>query len=638
MIRLGSLFLFVVFSFSIKAQDVFAYLGKPRLVLDAIFSESHQDLPQVIESQLPDFEKNGFQFKKIEANALRIGNTMRAIPDSLTLHVWQNVNPDILMQVLEFPHTITRDDVGRYYNLDGWFTNTGGLSIQIKSDSFSTLTAKRYQDNLIFSTTIHLPYPVSFYDDIPEDYRSDIHAKTELLTDLLSVLASNILQENQMIYAKVDQLSSEERLFGFVHFWTEVKYNFAFFDQVPELDWDQVLIDWIPKISKEQTNEEYYDNLSNICALLRDGHTNIYPPPYLSGYKSSPLIELKHVNHKAIVVGYDSTLSDQIQLGAEVLNVDGEPTEEYLKKHIFPSISSSTEHIRWDNGVRDLLKGPNGSSVQFGIKNPDGSQHNITGIRTITFPSAWHSSQQPIRRKDFQFINDDIAYIQLNSFGSNQVVDYFESKLDSIQQAKALIIDLRRNGGGNSNHGYNVLKYFTDQNFLGSKWKTREHKAAFKAWGQSVYYENRDRLEEVKNDTTWNSEALNTYLGEYWYESDPRNVDASSTVVLNLPVVVLTSHFTASAAEDFLVASDTFENFTIMGQKTFGSTGQPSFIRLPGGGSARVCTKKDTYPDGREFVGYGIQPDFEIPLAISDALGKTDSTFDEAVKFLIGKL
>ncbi len=48
------------------------------------------------------------------------------------------------------------------------------------------------------------------------------------------------------------------------------------------------------------------------------------------------------------------------------------------------------------------------------------------------------------------------------------------------------------------------------------------------------------------------------------------------------------------------------------GEPTFGSTGQPMLFSLPGGGSTRGCTKKDTYPDGKEFIDYGIQPDIEI--------------------------
>jgi C-terminal processing protease CtpA/Prc len=33
---------------------------------------------------------------------------------------------------------------------------------------------------------------------------------------------------------------------------------------------------------------------------------------------------------------------------------------------------------------------------------------------------------------------------------------------------------------------------------------------------------------------------------------------------------------------------------------------------LPGGGGAAICTKWDSFPDGREFVGVGINPDVEV--------------------------
>jgi C-terminal processing protease CtpA/Prc len=37
-----------------------------------------------------------------------------------------------------------------------------------------------------------------------------------------------------------------------------------------------------------------------------------------------------------------------------------------------------------------------------------------------------------------------------------------------------------------------------------------------------------------------------------------------------------------------------------------------------------VCTKKDTYPDGREFVGYGIQPDIEVKATVQDFIDQKD--------------
>jgi C-terminal processing protease CtpA/Prc len=50
----------------------------------------------------------------------------------------------------------------------------------------------------------------------------------------------------------------------------------------------------------------------------------------------------------------------------------------------------------------------------------------------------------------------------------------------------------------------------------------------------------------------------------------------------------------------------------LVGEKTAGSTGNPLRVSLPGGGNFRVVTVKCVYPDGREFVGTGIQPDVEV--------------------------
>jgi C-terminal processing protease CtpA/Prc len=75
-----------------------------------------------------------------------------------------------------------------------------------------------------------------------------------------------------------------------------------------------------------------------------------------------------------------------------------------------------------------------------------------------------------------------------------------------------------------------------------------------------------------------------------------------------------------------------------MGSNSFGSTGQPYMFDLPGGGTARVCTKQDTYPDGREFVGYGIRPDIEVKQTLNDYLQKKDACLERAIVHLQNKI
>jgi hypothetical protein len=45
---------------------------------------------------------------------------------------------------------------------------------------------------------------------------------------------------------------------------------------------------------------------------------------------------------------------------------------------------------------------------------------------------------------------------------------------------------------------------------------------------------------------------------------------------------------------------------------------QTLFFFLPGRGQARVCTKRETYPDGRIFVGVGVQPQYVVHPKLDD--------------------
>jgi hypothetical protein len=43
------------------------------------------------------------------------------------------------------------------------------------------------------------------------------------------------------------KLSVAEKVYGLSLFWKEVSYNFAYFDQVPDLDWDSAYQEFIPQ-------------------------------------------------------------------------------------------------------------------------------------------------------------------------------------------------------------------------------------------------------------------------------------------------------------------------------------------------------------------------------------------------------
>jgi C-terminal processing protease CtpA/Prc len=406
-------------------------------------------------------------------------------------------------------------------------------------------------------------------------------------------------EEEQRRQANV--ISIDERLTGFARLWSEVKYNFAFFDQVPDLDWDEVLKEYMPKIRKEQTTEQYYRLLEQCVARLKDGHTTVHPPRIFRHRAQLP-IGLTAVERKPVISEVAEAAAytqPELKPGLEITHIDGRPVAEILEKEIYPYEAAGTPQNHDRRAFRRLIQGEDGSEAIVRVRNAYAQTRDLKLMYL-----RWHYPQAP--RFEFYNLGEGIAYIALNSFSSNEVSSLFGEAFDEIRQAKGLIIDVRNNGGGSSQHGYAIISRLIDKPIPDSLWKTRKYMPAFRAWGRE----------------------------EQWHEGGHDMIEPKGEKHYTGPVVVLTGPGTVSAAEDFVVALHACGRATLVGEKTTGTTGQPLIIKLPRGGKARICTKRDTYPDGREFVGIGVIPDVEVhPTQESIAAGR-DPVLEKAVEVL----
>ncbi|UCD51765.1 MAG: hypothetical protein JSW27_03860 [Phycisphaerales bacterium] len=405
-------------------------------------------------------------------------------------------------------------------------------------------------------------------------------------------------------------LPEAERLAGFVQLWSEVKYNFAFFDQVPEIDWDEILTEYIPKVQAAETDVAYYKVLRQCIALLEDGHTGVWGPSDEPSYE--PPLEVEAVRNQAVVVRVcpaenikDKNLRDEltaagVQVGDIVTHVDGRPVQEVLSQDIYPYQFASTTQALDRKAYPRLLRGAHGTKAELHIVHLDGSEAQVILTR------GRYRFNRPANEFCRKTLDAGLVYVNLNSFGSDQVVKEFDEVFDRIKAAQGLILDVRRNGGGSSGHGYAILSRLIDDDVPGSHWRSRKHIAAHKAWGRK----------------------------EQWQQGDHGTIRPHGSKRYTGPVVVLTSPDTASAAEDFVVAFQTARRGQVVGQKTCGSTGQPLILRLPGGGGARICTKRDSYPDGREFVGIGCLPDVEAEPTREDIAAGRDAVLEKAIEVL----
>ncbi len=434
-----------------------------------------------------------------------------------------------------------------------------------------------------------------------------------------------------------DTLSPEDKVFGLSRFWSEVKYNFVYFDQIGETKWDSIYRAHLTNVLQTKDNQEYCEELQRMCALLKDGHTNI---KYENSETITTLFDslqwyVDEIEERAIVTGINEMNKTKIPIGTEIVKVNGMSAREYIRKYSLPLIASSTEHARWAQATNFMFQGREGQSYDVELLTPSGKNLKMR----IT-----HAVQEPVCSDPMCFTNEqnnllelkwypgDIAYVALNSFEDQSINKMFADVFPELKKrAKKLIIDLRHNGGGSTGIGANILKYLTsDSVLIGARSSTRVYSASHAAAGRFIN----------PSDTTDNHWARKAYLtarGEYFEGGSTFTCHIEKEQErLVVPTVLLIDRYTASAAEDFLILADSQKHMTKIGRKTFGSTGQPIFIDLVKDFKARICTKKDTYPDGRLFVGYGVKPDIEVIPTVQDLITDKDRALQVALEHLQG--
>lgn len=403
-------------------------------------------------------------------------------------------------------------------------------------------------------------------------------------------------------------LSEDERVAGLSKLWSEAKFNFANFDLVPELDWDATYVEFLPRVRKAESTVAYYAELQAFAARLHDGHSNVYPPAQANdlAYARPGLITRLFEGRVLVKDVFDPALARAgIVRGWEIASIDGEPVAHYAERTLMPVLSASTPQDRASRAYeRFLLRGPATQALKLGFIDAQGQAHELSVSR---LPGKEYQAIAPSQKSfDWQMLPGDIAWVQLRSFEDDSAAVAFEAAFADIAKARALILDVRENGGGNSGVGHRILATLAKQPFPTSKWRTRDYRPAFRAWG----------------------EAEGSYLGE------SSSIAPNASLHFAGPVLLLTSPRTYSAAEDFALSFELMKRGRIVGQASGGSTGQPLTFSLPGGGGARICAKRDSFPDGREFVGVGIQPQVVVEPRVADFRAGRDTVLDAAVALL----
>lgn len=211
--------------------------------------------------------------------------------------------------------------------------------------------------------------------------------------------------------------------------------------------------------------------------------------------------------------------------------------------------------------VVTMLKGKEGTTVEVHVVRDK-------EIEPIVFTIKRKKIEVPTIT--YEMMDDQIGYIAIGEF-DEVTAEQFRKALNDLEKQgeKALVIDLRNNGGGRLDAVVDMLDRMLPKGMIVST---------------------RDKNGE----------------GEKFTSSDKEK--------FNKPLTVLINGNSASASEIFAGAIQDYKLGTLVGTKSFGKGIVQSVIPLKDGTAIKLTTSKYYTPNGRNIHGTGIEPDVMIEL------------------------
>ena len=207
-------------------------------------------------------------------------------------------------------------------------------------------------------------------------------------------------------------------------------------------------------------------------------------------------------------------------------------------------------------GTRNLVRGEEGTTVHLKFRR---------GEETYECDVLRASIQTVVA--ECRMLEDSIGYVKINNFDA-RCFDETSACIDEVldQGAKALLFDVRFNGGGYKDEMVKILD---------------------KLLPEGVLFQSED------------------YAGK-------KQTDTSDAACIELPMAVLVNRDSYSAAEFFAAALQEYHWAKVVGEKTCGKGNFQTGFRLSDGSLLNISIGKYYTPQGKSLTDIGVTPDVEI--------------------------
>ncbi len=398
---------------------------------------------------------------------------------------------------------------------------------------------------------------------------------------------------NERSYDKSYISQFEYRLLDLFRYWNIIEYFFPYKYQTDQ-NWDDVLIEMIPKFISVNDESNYILLLYELVAKIDDSHAILLSDCALNCFGEfwAPF-GFKIINNQIVIDKYydeELAIKDDIRLGDIILNINDENAVVLLEDKL-KYANGSNPYSKYGNMFNRLLNG-NDDLLTLIIER-DGKIINKQ-VRRYKFSEF----KPKIKSKTkWNLIEDKIAYVDLENIKQNDVKEMMPSLIDT----DAIIFDLRNGADPSTKVMKEISKYINKSKMEFAKTIT----PALDYPGKFIW---NNRIWCGKNNNK------NPYKGK---------------------VILLVNEDTQSVLESYTMCFQTSPKSLTIGSQTSGANGNVVVIPL-------VFDKNSTwfsgygifYPDGTETQRNGVKIDIEVFTTVNDIKEGRDEVLEKALDIL----
>ena len=413
--------------------------------------------------------------------------------------------------------------------------------------------------------------------------------------------------------AKADDtiVSARDRAFIASKMYDAISTYFAHFQTIPDYDREKSYAAFLDAAFAAPTRYEFDLACLEYLATLHNGHSG-FSDPWLNTTRGKSFgFRAAFVENRWVVVF--SRIPD-LKVGDVLETLDGKPVEAWFQeKKKYLGVSSETAARTQFFGQRYLF--------------PDSFEVGVAGGRKVAIKRL-----EPVftdQKTTGKWLTENkTALIKIPSFDDPQFEKDAVALVEQYKNAATLIVDVRGNGGGSTPS--RLIDALMDRPYRGASTASPLGVAVWKV--RADYYDQISHDPKVPHDSDYGYFETMKDLSRNAMFYQPSMPQKPEKPLFTGKVIILIDRNVASAAEDFCIPFKDNHRATMIGEPSYGSTGQPYYYAFPNGMNFRISSKRDSFPDGSPFEGIGIVPDVTVPTTIENVRSGKDAVLEKAVE------